>query len=463
MKTQVPNSVDRLPPHAPDAERGILGCLLLGGTDVHDECVRLMPQGRDTFYDLRHQEIFTTLVRMQEERGVTADLITLSERLRSSGQLEAVGGLTYLNQIADSVPSAANLEYYVEDAVAKWKLRQIVTTCTRAVTEAYGCEGTPDELVDRVEAAIHGVRDRCESKQEGPASGGVLAQLAIDRMERRLEGMSGIPSGFKNLDKVTDGFRSGEVSIIAAAPSGGKTAILLNIASNLSLDHRIPVGFLTLEQSKEQLAERIVASRAKVNVRATSAWTDVDYARVKTVTAEVRERPHLHIDDAHGFDIIQIRAAARRLVRRQGVKAVFVDYLQKIEGVSRRAENATHERVAEASRGLQVLSKELDVPIIAGAQLTRDFDAGNGRPELKDLAESFGIAKDADFVGIMYRKTRDPVVMAHEDRRGFHPVTMWVAKQRDGERNRPVQLMFHPRFTRFEDASPIDAADIPSQ
>lgn len=463
-KAPAPGRVDRLPPHAPDAERGVLGCILISPNEAIGECVRILRPGAEAFYDLRHQAIYTLVVTMYDAQE-PIDLITLQQRLRDLGQLEAVGGLTYLNELADSVPSAANLAYYVEIVLEKHLLRRMLQTCTQVIGRVYECESDVPALLDEVERDIL----RINEERERPETKAIkdLVNSAINTIEdlHARQGMlSGLSTGFPDLDKMTTGLHKGEMVVIAARPSMGKTSLAMNIAEHIAIDLRQPVAVFSLEMTAESLVLRMMCSRAEVNLRDVREGflAERDFPRLTQAAGEIAAAP-LFIDDTSGLSILQLRARARRLWQQHGIKMIVIDYLQLLHSDTRRAKDNRQQEIAEISSGIKALAKELEVPIIILSQLNREIEKDKSRkPKLSDLRESGSIEQDADLVGLLYKPSKegeDEESVPRDDGTGIQ-VCLLVAKQRNGPTG-DVFLTFLKRYTRFKPAAKVDAADLP--
>jgi replicative DNA helicase len=458
--------VDRLPPHAPDAERGVLGCLLLAPNEAIGECLRLLKPGAEAFYDLRHQSIYTTVVTMYDAQ-MPVDLITVQQRLRDANQLEAVGGLTYLNQLADSVPSAANLEYYVEIVLEKHLLRRMLQTCTTVISRVYDCESDVPALLDEVERDIL----RINEERERPETKAIkdLVNSAINTIEdlHARQGMlSGLSTGFPDLDKMTTGLHKGEMIVIAARPSMGKTSLAMNMAEHIAIDLKQPVAVFSLEMTAESLVLRMMCSRAEVNLRDVREGflAERDFPRLTHAAGEIAGAP-LFIDDTSGLSILQLRARARRLWQQHQIKMIVIDYLQLLHSDTRRGKDNRQQEIAEISSGIKALAKELEVPIIILSQLNREIEKDKSRkPKLSDLRESGSIEQDADLVGLLYKPAKegeDEESVPRDDGSGVQ-VCLLIAKQRNGPTG-DVELTFLKRFTRFKPAAKVAPDDVPSQ
>jgi replicative DNA helicase len=457
--------IDRLPPHSIEAEQGVLGCVLLSPHDCMGECIEKLKSGHEIFYDLRHQTLFQTLTEMYD-RKEAIDLITLQQRLKNSQQLENVGGLAYLSSLPDAVPSAANLEYYLDIILEKYLLRKMIQTCTGIVGRVFDYEGQVEALLDEVERDIL----RISEERVAGVSLGIkeLVNKAISKIEEYHQNhgmLTGIATGFADLDKMTTGLHEGEMIVIAARPSVGKTSLAMNIAEHVSLELKVPVGVFSLEMTADQLVLRMLCSRSRVNLRniREGFLAERDFPKLTGAAGRLAGAP-LFIDDSSALSILQLRAKARRMWQQYGIKLFVIDYLQLLNSTSRRVENRQQE-IAEISGGIKSLAKELSVPIIVLSQLNRELEKrGPGeRPRLSDLRESGAIEQDADLVGLLYResKNKDGDDETNEEEQDAIPVKLCIAKQRNGPTG-DVDLTFLKSYTRFESAAKISAEDADS-
>jgi replicative DNA helicase len=462
--------LDRLPPHSPEAEQGVLGCILLSPNDCVGECVEKFKAEADVFYDLRHQTIFETLVEMYDQREAI-DLITLQQRLKNKQRLDEVGGLAYLSSLPDTVPSAANLAYYLDIVHEKYVLRKMIQTCTGVVGRVYEHEGEVDTLLDEVERDILRIGEsRVEGKTDKIKE---LVRTAINTIEdfHRRQGMlTGIGTGFTDLDKMTSGLHGGEMVVIAARPSVGKTSLAMNIAEHVAVEERLPVGVFSLEMTSESLVLRMLCSRSRVNLRdiREGFLAERDFPKLTGAAGKLSNAP-LFIDDTSGLSILQLRAKARRMSQQFGIKLFVIDYLQLLHSTARRAENRQQE-IADISNGIKSLAKELNGPVIVLSQLNRDLEKDkNRKPQLSDLRESGAIEQDADVVCLLYKPGRKKGSGADEDDDGGREeeqdavaVNLLIAKQRNGPTG-DVQLTFLKQYTRFESAAKVTDEDLPME
>ena len=454
---------DRLPPHSPEAEQGVLGCVLLAPKECVGECIAKFKRGAEVFYDLRHQTIFNAVVEMYDSREAI-DLITLQQRLKNAQQLEQVGGLAYLATLPDTVPSAANLSYYLDIVHEKYLLRKMIQTCTDVVGRMYDYEGEVDELLDQVERDILRISEsRVQSQTTAIKELVKQAITTIEDFHQRQGVLTGVGTGFTDLDKMTSGLHGGEMVVIAARPSMGKTSLAMNIAEHVAIEQRLPVGVFSLEMTAASLVLRMLCSRSRVNLRNVREGflAERDFPKLTGSAGKLANAP-LFIDDSSALSILQLRAKARRMAQQYGIKLFVVDYLQLLHSTSRRAENRQQE-ISDISSGIKSLAKELNVPVIVLSQLNREIEREKGRPpRLSDLRESGAIEQDADVVGLLYK----PKGGGDDEEGGTGveedavPTNLLIAKQRNGPTG-DVNLTFLKSYTRFESAAKVSDEDVP--
>ena len=465
-----PLKVDRLPPHSIEAEQGVLGCILLAPNEKLGETIEKFKVGSDVFYDLRHRTVYELLVEMYDKKE-PIDLITLQQKLKDRQQLEAVGGLPYLASLPDAVPSAANLDYYQEIVREKYLLRKMIQTCTEVVGRVYEHEGELDALLDGVEKDIlHISEARVESESSTIKDLVRTAIKTIEDYHQRQGALTGLGTGFIDFDKMTSGMHGGEMIVIAARPSMGKTSLAMNIAEHVAVDQKLAVGVFSLEMTAESLVLRMLCSRSRMNLRniREGFLAERDFPKLTNAAGKLAGAP-LFIDDTPGLSILQMRAKARRMWQQYGIKLFVVDYLQLLHSTARRADNRQQE-IADISNGIKSLAKELKVPVIVLSQLNREVEREKGRkPRMADLRESGAIEQDADLIGLLYKadpENRKKAASDDEEDEGRQqeaiPVNLLIAKQRNGPTG-DVHLTFLKSITRFESAAKISNDDIPGE
>lgn len=433
--------LERLPPHSDEAEQGTLGCILLSPAECMPECLQKLKAGSQVFYDLRHKTIFIALTEMYNRRDAI-DLITLQQRLRDNQQLEQSGGLGYVSSLPDSVPSAANLSFYLGIVLEKFLLRQVLRTCSETESRVYECGADVTGILDNFEKKALGIRHLVESSVDDESDLRVTIQELTAEYERAAKDgkPQGLATGFYDLDKLIGGLKPQQFMVIAARPSVGKTALALNIAERIALDDRVPVAFFSLEMSSKELIHRLSCSRARVDstVLNEGLATDQDMKALAMAHGQICVAP-LHICDQGGLTISQLAARARRMLQRHSIKLLIVDYL----GLLRSGERgrSRYEETTLVSNSLKTLAKELKIPLIVLAQLNRDSDRRRKGPRLTDLRDSGAVEQDGDIVVLL---SRDANQIGDEQR-----ISLIVAKQRNG-RTGKVDLLFRRAFTRFE-------------
>lgn len=436
--------LEKLPPHNLEAEQSLLGAMLIS-PDVIPDIVETIDA--DSFYTEGHQNIFRAIVELYA-RGEPADPITVAELLSSKGQLEEAGGKPYIHTLISVVPSAANAQYYARIVERNSALRSLI----RAASEiaALGYEGPEDveAAIDRAESLIFAIANRRMSERFVPIKD-LLAEgfSTVEHLYENKEHVTGFASGFQDLDALTAGFHPGDLAIIAARPSMGKTALALNIATHIGLEN-VPVAIFSLEMSREQLAQRMMCSEGKIDSHRlrTGHLRDEDWTRLSSAIGRLAEAP-IYIDDTPSIGILEVRAKSRRLFSRHRPGVIIVDYLQLMQSY-RRVESRQQE-IAEISRGLKILAKELSVPVIALSQLSRAVEqrGKNARPQLSDLRESGAIEQDADLVLFIHRNIyADPSDPDAAEERGT--AELILAKHRNGPTG-VVKLAFMEQYTRF--------------
>jgi replicative DNA helicase len=457
-KRQSSGGLDRVPPSSIEAERGVLGCLLIDPVENIGHCLEKLKKGSACFYDLRHQELYELLVEMYDAKQAI-DLLTVQQRLRDRGKLEAMGGLDFLMSLPDATPSPLNLPYYVQIVREKHMLRRMVQTCASVVAKVYDPEqaGDVESLMDEVEKDILSISEDADDHAEKGIKELVHDAIAqIEKFHQQAGQTTGVPTGFPDLDKMTTGMHGSEMIVIAARPSMGKTSLAMNIVEHVALEKGIPVGVFSLEMSSESLVLRMLCSRAKVNLRNVREGflAERDFPKLTTAASKMAKAP-LFIDDTGGLSILQLRAKARRMWQQHGIKLFVIDYLQLLKSTATRGADNRQQEIADISNGIKSLAKELNVPVIVLAQLNRELEkreAGTA-PKLSDLRESGAIEQDADLVGMLYRPKMEADDADGGDNAGV-PVNLLIAKQRNGPTG-DVHLTFMKAYTRYESVARV--------
>jgi replicative DNA helicase len=432
-------------PHSDEAERSVLGAVLVDNQQFHRAQEIL---GNGAFYSARHRKIFAALERMSEA-GVAFDLLTLKEHLGRSGDLEACGGAAYLAGLVDGVPRSANVEHYARIVKEKAVLRDLAHAAQQTLTRALQAQGPVDQILDDAERAIFRVAE--ERLRVGFLPIRVIADRSIkiiQELTKKKELITGIPTGYFKLDEITSGLQPTDLIILAARPSMGKTTLAMNLVTQAALRHKKVCGIFSLEMSHQQIFFRMLCSEAHVDAHSlrTGFVGREDWSRLGKTYTEIAEAP-IFIDDTPGIGVMEMRAKSRRLKLEHGLDLLVVDYLQLMKGRDRR--DSRQQEISDISRSLKELAKELNIPVIALSQLSRapEQRTGDRRPQLSDLRESGAIEQDADVVMFLFREElykKDDL-----DLRG--KAELIVAKQRNGPTG-TIDLVFIREFTRFENA-----------
>src|ERR1700704_1409999 len=441
--------IHRTPPHSVEAEQGVLGSMLISPRDTIAEAVERINE--EYFYVPAHQTIYTVLVELWNA-GQGIDLITFTQVLRDRNVLDAIGGASFVTSLFTFVPTAANIEYYIEIVRDKYILRSIIAAATESVRRAYEEQDEVNNLLDEVEQRIFAVgEDRFKGQMLSMKDQVMEAIEAIEKLYERKGGITGISTGFVEFDRMTSGLHPAEMIVIAARPSMGKTALAMNIAEHVAIESKLPVGVFSLEMSSQQLVQRLLCSRARVNLQKVrdGFLGERDFPNLTTAASKLAEAK-IFIDDSAGLSILELRAKARRLKAQQDVQLMIVDYLQLLRSPSRRAQDNRQLEISEISAGLKGLAKELKIPLIVVAQLNRQPEArSGGKPRLSDLRESGSIEQDADLVGLLVRpEIYEEDEEARAEKAG--EAELIIAKQRNGPVGE-IALTFLKEFTRFED------------
>jgi replicative DNA helicase len=445
----IDDNLRKVPPQNLEAESSVLGGILLENEAVNQVLELLRPED---FYRESHRKVFRAIVELSD-RSEPVDLITLSDCLKNRGELEAVGGTAYLASLADFVPTAANISHYARIVREKSILRSLITTATEIATRGYEEQGNVDEFLDSAEKVIFDISEK-KIKASFVAVGDMIKDTlkTVEKLYERKEMVTGVPTGYDDLDKLTAGLQPSELIIVAGRPGMGKTSFALNIAANAAFTGA-GVAVFSLEMAKEQLVLRMLCSEARVNSsKVRSGYLgERDFPQLAKAAGRLHEAP-IYIDDTPAISVLELRAKARRLVRDRSKKIglIVVDYLQLMRGMGT-ASNREQE-ISEISRSLKALAKELSVPVIALSQLNRRVeDRGDRRPMMSDLRESGAIEQDSDVIIFIYR---DEVYnKSDESKKGLAEII--VAKQRNGPID-TVTLTFLNEFTRFENYTERD-------
>ncbi len=442
METQRSPILDRLPPQNLEAESSVLGALMLDKDGIIKIADIVIP---DDFYDNSHRQIYETILTLFE-KNTSIDILTVSNNLEERKILDRIGGSSYLTQLVNLVPSAANIVYYANIVRKKGTLRRLIQASGDITTIAYSEEGEVEDVLDRAEKRLYDVSQK-HLKQNFIAVNTVLHETfeRIDQLHRDKGALRGLASGYIDLDKLLGGLQKSDLIILAARPSMGKTAFALDMIRNVSVNFKIPTGIFSLEMSKDQLVDRLLASQSGVDLWKirTGNLTDDDFTRLEHGMGQLAEAP-IYIDDAAGSNIMEVRTKARRLQSEHGVGLIVIDYLQLMSGRTN-SDNRVQE-VSEISRSLKILARELNVPVIALSQLSRNLENRPDKiPQLSDLRESGSIEQDADVVMFIYREDM------YKGKESSRPniAEIHIKKHRNGPTGQ-VDLFFDAAHTSFK-------------
>jgi len=448
MATPADVTLERPLPSNIEAERCILGAVLLDNHVLNTAVERLRSED---FFLSQHRHIFERMIQLAEKRHAI-DTVTLMEDLSSHGVLEASGGVAYISQLADGLPRVTNVEHYARIVKEKAVLRSLIHSAAAIQEQALAAGDEADTILDRAENAIFQLaEDRVRTGLIGIKE---VVRDGFERLEKIFsEGrrITGLATGYAGLDNETAGLQPSELIILAARPSMGKTALALNIASNIALRHKLPVAIFSLEMSKESLLLRMLASEARVDAHKfrTGHMNRDDWGKITGTLATLGEAP-IWIDDSASSTVLEMGAKARRLVRDGGLSVMIVDYLQLVVPAGSGRGTNRQEEVAGMSRALKGLAKELKIPVIVLSQLTRAPEREDRKPQLSDLRESGAIEQDADVVMFINRPNFYKTDLPEEDRAKAELI---IAKQRNGPTG-TLNFVFLGRHTRFEEAAP---------
>ena len=430
----------RIPPQNVEAEQAVLGAMMLEHNAVVAAMEKLRP---GDFYREVHRTIFEAMEHLHHDNK-EVDVITLPEELRRMKKLDDVGGLEYILSLPNLVATAANIEYHANIVAEKALARNIITTCTELTSEAYDGEKEPEDLLDDAERRILQIS---ESKRRGDfAPVGVVVEETLDKITKLYEnkaGITGLPTGFRDLDRLTSGLQPSDLILVAARPSMGKTAFTLNIAQNVGVKQHKTVAFFSLEMSQEQLVQRLLCQIAHIDsqkLRTGQLNSDDEWTKLTDACDKLYQAP-IYIDDTPGISVTEMRSKARRLKAEHGLDLIIVDYLQLMQG---RNSESRQQEISEISRSLKALARELTVPLIALSQLSRSVESRQDkRPMLSDLRESGALEQDADIVSFLYRED-----YYDKETENQHITEIILAKHRNGPVG-SVKLYFKGEYTLF--------------
>lgn len=431
----------KVPPHNLDAEKSLIGAVLIDEDTLADISEHVTAKD---FYDKRHNLIYGAMMRLYEKHK-PVDLLTVTDELKRKDELESVGGSAYLTELTNYVPTAAHAEAYAEIVASRALRRRLIKASGEIAELGYNEDSTSQELLEKAESELFSVSDQ-SLKQDLVSLESILTE-SFDRMEelhRNKGSLRGVKTGYRDLDNMTAGLQKSDLVVLAARPAMGKTTLVTNLAYNVATLAKQPVLFFSLEMSKEQLVDRMLADASGVdawNIR-TGNLSDDDFAKLSEAMGEMAEAP-IFIDDTPGLTVLEMRTKARRAAHEQPLGLIIIDYLQLMQSSNRTDGNRVQE-VSEISRGLKLIARELNVPVVALSQLSRSVESRSPQiPQLADLRESGSIEQDADIVMFIYREA-----YYNPDTERQNVTDLIIAKHRNGPTGK-IELYFHPERLRF--------------
>ena len=452
LQNQKDPSLYHLPPQSIEAEESLLSAILLDNNTLL-EVVEVLAVA--DFYRTAHQKIYAAIIELFD-KGEPIDLVTLANSLKEKGQLETVGGASYLARLVDAVPLAINAQHYAKIIADKASLRRLIEKANAIAKRCYDDRGNVDDVIDFAETSIFEISERKTSQSFYPISRLILRNIeTLEENQGNKSLVTGVPMGFGLLDNLTSGLQKSDLIILAARPSMGKTALALNIAKNAAVDSNIPVAIFSLEMSKEQLSLRMLCAEARLDSSRLRGgfFSMADWHRLTDAAGTLSESP-IYIDDSPSLSAMEIRAKARRLKMDKNIGLVIIDYLQLMK--ARAGAERRDLEISEISRSLKALAKELEIPVLAISQLNRMLEQRNDkRPRLSDLRESGALEQDADVVAFIYR---DEIYNQDENNPLKGIAEIILAKQRNGPTGK-VRLTFLDAYTRFENLAPEEMVD----
>jgi len=444
--SQKSTQFDRVPPQDIQAEKAVLGSILLDNEAAGQVLGSL---DSEAFYKSAHQKIYSIMLKLYSENE-PIDLITLADGLTRGKLLDAVGGSYYLTELTETVPSSANVEYHTKIVLEKFLLRRLIEESSSIARDCYEGQEEVFDILDRSEARIFSLSEKKSRKSYEHIS--PIMHTAFEKIEKfhGQEGsVTGVASGYKDLDNLTSGFQESDLVIVAGRPSMGKTAFVLNVARNAAVDHKIPVGFFSLEMSSESLAMRLLTAEARIDAHLlrTGKLREEQWQQLSMRAGTLTEAP-IYIDDTPGITVLELRAKARRMKKENDIGLIVIDYLQLMQGAA--GVESRQQEISQISRSLKALAKEINVPVLALSQLSRAVESRpDKRPMLSDLRESGAIEQDADMVMFVFRPEyyKRPEEAAAEGIEGKAEII--IGKQRNGPIG-DVSLTFIKKYAKFE-------------
>ncbi len=441
----------RVPPNSIDAEKAVLGSIMLRKDALYDITDIITPE---SFYSEKHRIIFTTMMELASKND-PIDFLSLKNKLEEKGQLEHSGGASYLAEIVHTVPSASNVAHYAEIVQKKFMMRKLISASEQLAQLGFDEKGDLEDILDKAEQSVYELANKGTSQKFTEIKDSLQETWDnLDKLIHSGDTIRGVPTGFRDLDAKLSGLQKSDLIILAARPSVGKTSFALDIARNAAIDHNIPVAIFSLEMSAQQLTSRMLSAVSFVDSwkLRTAKLHDDDFAKLRDGIEKLSKAP-IFIDDKAGNNIIKMRSTARRLKSEKGLGLIIVDYLQLMMPTNTRNSDNMVQQVTEISRSLKILARELDVPVLALSQLSRAVEQRGGKPRLSDLRDSGSIEQDADVVMFIHREDR---YKDHAERDFIAEIL--IEKHRNGATG-VVQLKFVPERTTFLTMDSSDFGD----
>ena len=448
----------KLPPQAIELEEAVLGALMLDNEALSDTIDILKPE---YFYKMEHQKIFDAIIILFNE-SKPVDILTIIEQLKKSGELESIGGAFYITQLTNNVASSANTEYHARIIVEKFIQRSLIQISSNIIKDSFDETIDVFDLLSNAEQELFSVTEGSLRKSYSKMSELISSAINnIEELKNKEDGLSGVPSGFSRLDRVTSGWQKSDLVIIAARPGMGKTALALTMCRNIAINHKTPIGIFSLEMSTDQLVNRLISSESEIpsNKLRKGNLEEYEFVQLHEKIKDLAEAP-IYIDDTPGLSVFELRAKARRLVKNHGVKIIIVDYLQLMTAGGNKIGNREQE-ISTISRSLKGIAKELKIPVIALSQVNRGVESRTStskRPILADLRESGAIEQDADIVTFIYRPEYYKIYEWEnsDDSRGQAEII--IAKHRNGALEN-IRLKFINTLAKFSDLDYFDGVN----
>ncbi|MDA8174318.1 MAG: replicative DNA helicase [Nitrospiraceae bacterium] len=442
-------NIEKLPPQSIEAEQSVLGSVLIDGESIVKAVEIVSP---DDFYKGAHKKILTVMLSLFD-RNEAIDIITVADELKKNGAFEETGGLDYLTTLANTTPTSANIIYYAKIVKDRSLQRMLLRTASDLAEKVYIGDTETDALMDMAEQKMFEISEKRVKSTFVPMKAAIKDTFKmIESLYDRNEAVTGVPTGFKDLDEITAGLQKGDLVIVGGRPSAGKTAFGLNIAQYVGIELKEPVAIFSLEMSLRQIILRMLCAEAKVDASSVRrGYIKNSFTKLATAAGKLMEAP-IFVDETSGISALEMRAKARRLKRSNNISLILVDYLQLMKGSGNYEQRV--QEISEISRSLKALAKEIDVPVIALSQLNRSVERERRAPNMSDLRESGAIEQDADVIMFLYRDKEKN----QEDERGASAVVnLDIAKQRNGPTG-SLKLTFLAKYTRFENYSAEDAS-----